>query len=374
MNTKHIVFSLLILTKTSCWGAANNPNLDRKILSELGDTLVNGIAEQADIQSLNAMGQTDPNLIQIASYELYKQLLKKHKGNLNAALFDAAENNYPRAIVRLVQEGANVDTTNAKGQPALMEAAMNDHNDVVTLLLDLGAGIDNPDSLGRTPLMGAAMAGNAQIVQTLLERGANKNLVSSIGDTVVSCAMNIYPNNEVLDILEDAGQADLQSLNTMGQADPNLMELPSTELYKMLLNGHKGNLNAALFDAATNNEFPRAIVHSIIRLVQEGADVNAPNPKGETPLVEAAMNDHNDVVTLLLDLGAGIDNPDALGRTPLMGAAVAGRAQIVQTLLERGANKNLRNARNETALSFAMLTYPNDEVIDLLENWVPKGD
>ncbi|KAI1747462.1 hypothetical protein F4782DRAFT_543516 [Xylaria castorea] len=72
-------------------------------------------------------------------------------------------------------------------------------------------------------------------------------------------------------------------------------------------------------------------------LLDEGADVDLKDQKGETPLLLAARFGRLEIVQLLLDRGAKIDSQDNNNETPLFHAAGFESLKIVQLLLDRGA-------------------------------------
>src|SRR5215468_5164993 len=77
-------------------------------------------------------------------------------------------------------------------------------------------------------------------------------------------------------------------------------------------------------------------------LIEKGADVNAANKAGATPLIRAATD--YEKTRLLVAAGANIQVRTALGNTPLILAARrAGNTRTVQLLLKRGANPTERN-------------------------------
>jgi len=86
-------------------------------------------------------------------------------------------------------------------------------------------------------------------------------------------------------------------------------------------------------------------------LIEDGADVNAPDPAlGVTPLSYAALFGRDEVVAMLLQKGADANRANRDGGTALHGAAFLGRADIARELLKSGADPKKRNERGETAL------------------------
>jgi hypothetical protein len=88
-------------------------------------------------------------------------------------------------------------------------------------------------------------------------------------------------------------------------------------------------------------------------LLDKGADVNAKNKNGNTPLRFAAMADDTDIVKALLDKGADMNMRNELGTTALMYSASEGRLDIVKLLLEKGADVNIKDGSGMTALMWA---------------------
>ena len=76
----------------------------------------------------------------------------------------------------------------------------------------------------------------------------------------------------------------------------------------------------------------------IVRLLLEhGANPNAEDNEGWTPLHLTSSNGHTTTVRLLLDRGASADVKNNKGRNPLQVATTQGMDEIVQVLARHGA-------------------------------------
>ena len=67
-----------------------------------------------------------------------------------------------------------------------------------------------------------------------------------------------------------------------------------------------------------------------------GADVNATNERGSTPLLEAARFGHDDICRVLIAAGASLKAKDNDGKTALMLALQNNHDDVVRVLKEAG--------------------------------------
>ena len=108
---------------------------------------------------------------------------------------------------------------------------------------------------------------------------------------------------------------------------------------------------ARLADAAEERD-----TANIRALLEQGADVNAPQADGMTALHWAAYRDDLETVKLLLEAGAGVTAANRYGVTPLSLACTNGNAAMAGLFLEAGADPNTALRGGESALMTAART------------------
>jgi ankyrin repeat protein len=96
-----------------------------------------------------------------------------------------------------------------------------------------------------------------------------------------------------------------------------------------------------------------ATVEHVRALLEEHADVNAPELDGTTALHWAARRDHVEIADLLLEAGARVEAANRYGVTPLSLACLNGSAAMIDRLLKAGANANTPLPEGETPLMTA---------------------
>jgi ankyrin repeat protein len=306
---------------------------------------------------------------------------------LNAALRVVSTSLPAMAIDDLVKTGANV---NAPDEPQLstplMWASQSGSIETVKTLLAAGAAVDVKDKAGRTALMWAQVARkaseqfNSEIVNTLIKAGAKVNVTDENGNTPLILA----------------AQADLTESVRMLLAAGALVNAKNRWGSNALISAFDSHYR--LTDKDTHHPAPL----TIRALLTAGADIQAGNSDGTTPLMLAARTDSLEAVKMLLEAGASIDGRDKKGktalmyerygympsvetfkvlvaakgdlnavdsggRTPLMYAAKGGPPEILELLLKNGAKPsiNARDNSGQTALMYAAyysdFTFPPED-------------
>jgi len=116
------------------------------------------------------------------------------------------------------------------------------------------------------------------------------------------------------------------------------------------------DVNAPQSDGATALDWAvyRSDKEMVDLLLGAGANARAANREGSTPLWLASINGDAAIIAALLKAGADANEHLPLGRTPLMAASRTGNVEAIQVLLDHGADVNARETlRGTTPLMWA---------------------
>ena len=125
---------------------------------------------------------------------------------------------------------------------------------------------------------------------------------------------------------------------------------------RSLLN-QKADVNAPQADGGTALQWASywGDLETAELLIRSGANVNAADDYGVTPLTLACTNGNNAMVETLLKAGADPNTVLPAGETALMTCARSNSVQAVKSLLDSGANVNAKESRQgQTALMWAV--------------------
>jgi len=114
----------------------------------------------------------------------------------------------------------------------------------------------------------------------------------------------------------------------------------------------KDNENKALFLATRH--VSEAV---LLRLIQNGANVNAKDENGNTPLHIAVQKNLYTITQLLIDKHANVNAKNKYGNTPLHETSPYEYHDMAQLLIQHGANVNNRDIKGDTLLHVAAYSY-----------------
>lgn len=265
-----------------------------------------------------------------------------------------------KEVNRLIEEGADVNNTNAYHCRPLDYAATGHDTAIAKLLLEHGADVKKAEGesfcntlgveTGDTPLMGAVAEGDEAMTLLLLEYGADlkENIWDWYSKTWVPAPLLHEAaksgNRNLINFLIDRGfPVDVQTKNG------------ETPLHVAAFYGKPESIDA---------------------LARRGANVDARDEYGRTPLymvsffhTEGAESHYIAAIDSLILHGADVNAASSGGYTPLHGlmsnSSSAKAFLLVERLLHHGANPNLANTYGQTPLHIEAWT-PNVDVIELL--------
>lgn len=228
-----------------------------------------------------------------------------------------------KTIKYLIFYGADIHTPNSNGNTLLHQVC--ELRDVVccSILIDSGVDINAVNNDGNTPLHVVCRNGCFPCCMELVNRGANIHIVNKKGKTPFDHACGNY----TFDCENKNGRLKCARFLLDHGAKTRISTEPTFT-----------NLHGACFEC-DNIELCQILIDS-------GADVNAVNHLGSTPLHCAARTklvflSFVSNCEFLLSHGANINAVDNKGRTPLHLAYKEGNTKVYKFLEEQGADKNI---------------------------------
>ena len=247
-------------------------------------------------------------------------------------LFFAARSGDVESARLLIAAGADPNDRLPDGTSPLVMAAYSGRGEVGAFLLDRGAD-PNDMAAGFTPLHAAILKSEVTLVKALLARGANPNIRMTKStpkrrdseDFVLQ--PNVVGSTPYLLAAKFLEPAILRALKD-GGADASL-SMPSGATALILAAGMDSTVTA-------NRRGVRAVdfgkvepeslaLETVAAALSLGADVNAGTQAGDTALHSAAAMRYDTVIQFLVDHGAQVNAKNKRGLTPLGALLSSGR-------------------------------------------------
>lgn len=228
-----------------------------------------------------------------------------------------------RALFKaLVRHGAAIDAVDNKGWNIVHHASACGQTAFIRFIA-----VHSPDLLhgrdedGRTAVHIATIYGKWETVSTLIKLNVDPNATDRFGRTAFLLAAE-YGHFNVLECLRCHG------------ADTSCRD-------------YEGN--AAIHEAARSGY--TGILEYLVQKL--GADINAANQKGQTPLHLSVLHRKIDTIQAILRLNGNVNAQNGNGDTPLNLACALASTSIARLLIDHGADPYISNRQNKNAIQLA---------------------
>lgn len=172
--------------------------------------------------------------------------------------------------------------------------------------------------------------------------------------------------------MANSGEATEELYYYLARGEPNI-----STVSKLLSQGADANVRLtagiSMLDMAITKVSPEAAK----TLIKHGAKINDSDSRGYTALHKASGDDSRSagtqIIPFLISEGADLEARDNDGKTPLLTAALYGLASNMQQLIDGGANVRAANKNGVTAAHFIADAGNKSGALDILKLLQEKG-
>jgi ankyrin repeat protein len=267
--------------------------------------------------------------------------------------FEAVRDNEFDEMVRLLEQGAHVDSNGGSGVTLLLRALADGNGRIARYLIDQGADVQALDYSKNSALDYAVRSGDASLLVLLFETGVNFETAERKGTPLISAAT--WGHSEAIAILVRKG-ADVNYQNWSGLS----------ALHMAISNRHSEAVRVLLESGADVNLANKAgmsLIHLaaelssdeiLVRLLGKKAKVDVEDDGGQYPMHYVAYQDRLPALEMLLDAGGSAGAMDSRGATLAHAAAWGGQLEVLRYLLGKGVDKRGADNAGHTLLHEAV--------------------
>ncbi len=297
----------------------------------------------------------------------------------DSPLISACHSGHSEVVSHLITSGCDVNALGYNGNTALHHAVRQDYISVVQQLLSADAisTVVNSDML--TPAMLAAEAGNVECLHLLLLYNSDCTARNRNSQTVLHLAA-VNGTADMVDVVLEANQHIMNWTDLMGNsALIASVKLGHTQFALQLL---KYSPNLSLIGDQERNALHWAAENGLVQVVSRIGEQLQKDPElfakvanvqdclGNTSVVLATQNKHDDCVQVLLQIGCDTAIKGQYGRNLLHWLAIHGcSAQTRQLIFTRKTEVNALDDESNSALVLAAANRNYEMLSDLLDHF-----
>ena len=282
-------------------------------------------------------------------------------------ILSAGWNNF-MAVYLLLDHGADANIARDDGCTPLHLAVMEGNQNVVKLFLEKNALVNTQNAHGNSPLHTAVSKGFFDTTKLLVQKGSKVNLQNKEGRTPLF--LGVMNKHEQLIKLLIENEADVSigykedstdrfylvrgKEEGTGRASWHYVLVKKHLLGLFLKRTNGGSLDGADFGAVLRSGWGKDPPEGTIDQILEECDFK--EIPGVTVLhIASKENNEPEIIDLLVKSGANVNAQDAEGFTPLHMAAIHGNLKIVKKLVDLEADVNIATTDGKNAAELAHL-------------------
>ena len=301
-----------------------------------------------------------------AGYPEFIELLIEHGADVNKSCGDgitplmvAAKQGHFAIVKNLVEHGANIQARDYSKYNSLHHACINGHMDIAEFFIEKGCDVNSLSADNFTPLHGASKLNFDGLVEFLLKKGASINAQTKLRKET-PLLMAIGNGNENIARLLVENGADLNAKNSENVTPFHLAIKKSLDNFALYLL-EKGcqfetrdkHVETPFYSLCKRESTPPNYKLAL-KLLKLGAD-----PNYRCPLLNLCenFNSNNKLISTLIKYGANVQAIDTDGITPLHIAVNYGNAKLVKKLIQLGASVHTKESKSRYPIHYTFIGF-----------------